>query len=417
MTNDLVISGRFYYQGKFQELMVGIRSGNIAEIRKTITGDKVLKIDGGIMPASTDTHVHFRDPGETEKEDFSTGSMSAIYGGTTTVMDMPNNIIPITDYERFDNKLSGIRGKSYCDYGLYSLYNGSNAALLSKKSIGIKIYLGGSTNTNGVSVRDEDIKTLNGMRIPVVFHAEDQKCLAQNHFEARNLREHNLSRPSICESLAIGTAMEYNLDKSVITHISDYNSIAATPGKKIVYEATPHHILLNDELDIGPDGKVNPPLRSREIQQNLLQHYLSGDIDIISSDHAPHTAQDKEEFQYAKSGIIGVETRVPLLLGLVSKHVLDLDLFYRTAIQNPASLFGLKKGVIDIGYRADFIAYRPSNMRRVNPERLHSKYSLSPFGGFDAIFPDSVIMGGNMVLDKGEIIENRLGNFLTGTSG
>ena len=109
MENELVLSGRFYYQGKFQELMVGVQSGVVTEIRKSITGDRVVKIEGGILPASTDTHVHFRDPGETDKEDFPSGSMSAVYGGTTTVVDMPNNIVPITDYERFENKLSSIK--------------------------------------------------------------------------------------------------------------------------------------------------------------------------------------------------------------------------------------------------------------------------------------------------------------------
>ena len=411
MENDLVLSGRFYYQGKFQELMVGIRSGVVTEIRKSITSDRVMKIEGGILPASTDTHVHFRDPGETDKEDFSSGSMSAVYGGTTTVMDMPNNIVPITDYERFENKLSAIQGRSYCDYGLYSMYNGNNAEVLSPKSNGVKIYMGGSTNTSGVAVREKDIPLLNAMEVPVVFHAEDQECLKENNFEAKNLREHNLSRPVICESRAIGKALGYDLKHRVITHLSDYGAIVGTSINRAIYEVTPHHLLLNDELDIGSYGKVNPPLRSKEIQSNLLAHYLSGDISIVSTDHAPHTEGEKEDFQYARSGIIGVETRVPLLLGLVSKHILDLDLFYRTAILNPAKLFGLKKGMLEIGYRADFISYRASNLKRINPDRLHSKYPLSPFGGFEAVFPDFVMMGGNVILERGEIIDDRLGAF------
>jgi dihydroorotase len=414
--NDLAISGRFYYKGSFQEIMVGVSSGVISAIGKNLPADRTLRIDGGMLPASTDTHVHFRDPGETEKEDFSTGSLSAIYGGTTTVMDMPNNRVPLTDYERFEDKLSAVRHKSYCDFGLFSLYDGSNAGIISRKSNGIKIFLGGSTNAEGTTIMEKDVQLINAVNAPVFFHAEDQKCLDANRMEEQNLRMHNLARPSECEAIAVKYALESRIERKVITHISDFNSIPALVEKgTTIYEATPHHLLLNDSSDAGPVGKVNPPLRSREVQQNLLQKYLDGKIDIVSSDHAPHRAEEKEEFPHAKSGIIGVETRVPLLLGLVSKHVLDLETFYRTAIYNPARLFNLRKGNIEIGYAADFISFRTNNVKRINPDRLHSKNPFSPFGGFEAVFPDFVMISGNVVLEHGEAIDDHLGKYIEKT--
>lgn len=412
MKTEIALSGKFYYQGKFQELTVGIDSGKISAIGKDITASRMLVLEGAIVPAATDTHVHFRDPGETEKEDFSSGSLSAIYGGTTTVFDMPNNLVPITDYERFENKLAAIRGRSYCDYGLYSMYNGNNVGVMSKLSNGVKIFLGGSTNSKGIAVRDQDIKSLNDMHVPMVFHAEDQDCLDHNKMEESDLRAHNLARPSSCERAAVDTALSLRLDRKAITHVSDYNSIPSGSEKNATYEVTPHHLLLNDSIDAGSIGKVNPPLRSVEVQRNLFQNYLDGKLDIVSSDHAPHTEYDKEGFMHAKSGIVGVETRVPLLLGLVSKHILDFDLFYRTAIVNPAKLFGLQKGILEVGYSADFMSFRMNNLRRINPERLHSKNPFSPFGHFEAVFPDSVMLRGEIILERGESVDDRLGQYI-----
>lgn len=410
---DIIFSGRFYYEGSFRQLMVGVKDGIITEVGQDLRGAPMKELDGGIVPASTDTHVHFRDPGETKKEDFVTGSTSAIYGGTTTVFDMPNNRTPIDDYNKFADKLAAVKGRAYCDYGLYSLFTGKNSKYIHKKSSGIKIYLGGSTNSTAAEILDEEeVSAIENMKIPVYFHAESEPCLRKSKIDASNLREYNLSRPPECEKEAIKSVSEVKLSRKVATHISSYSSINEITGRNFITEVTPHHLLLDDSMDLGSYGKVNPPLRDKETKEALLSAYLSGRIDNVSSDHAPHTEADKEEFAYSKAGIIGVETRVPLLLALVQKKILDFDLFYRTAIASPANTFGIRKGKIEKGYYADFFTFRLSDVSKLNENKLHSKLTISPFNGFPAIFPDNVIMRGIFALEKGEIIMDKTGRFV-----
>ncbi|MFG1519885.1 MAG: dihydroorotase [Thermoplasmataceae archaeon] len=408
---DEVYSGKFYINGDFRQVMIGVEDGRIAKISKVITGQKVVELGGSVLPGSTDIHVHFRDPGETDKEDFESGSISALYGGTTTVFDMPNNSIPIQDYDSYQNKLAAVRNRSYVDFGLYSLFNGKNFDVLDSQSAGFKVFLGGSTNSVVMTeYNKKDMESLISTGKPVIFHAEDQKCLDSHKMDERTLLDHNNARPEICEATAIEEMVKYSIPKAVVAHVSSVNSLEGYSGK--LTEVTPHHLLLNDEMDLGSWGKVNPPLRSKETQSRLLQNYLDGHFSIVSSDHAPHLEEDKEDFQYAKSGIIGVETRVPLLLSLVHRKILRLEVFVKTALENPPEIFGLKKGKIDLGYSADFIAIDFAAESRINQERLHSKVPITPFHGRYAVFPSDVVLSGEVAVEKHEIIMDKLGKYI-----
>lgn len=413
MSYDTIYSGRFYFQGEFKDLEVAVTDGIISHIGKAITGAPVIKLEGAVIPAGTDIHVHFRDPGETDKEDFSTGSLSAIYGGTTTVYDMPNNLVPVSDYSVFQDKLSSVSSRSYCDFGLYSLYNGRNADLISPKSSGIKIFLGGSTNSTAVDqISDSDLRIIDSMNVPVIFHGEDAACLKANFIpEELSLMDHDRARPEQCEVTSAEVIAGLPLKKKIMAHISTPESLARIKGKAMA-EVTPHHIFLNNEKDLGSWGKVNPPLRSRETQLKVMESYFSGSFDILSSDHAPHTEHEKEEFFQASAGIIGVETRIPLMLALVANKTISLNLVYRTAIANPAAAMGIRKGMIQLGYFADFMAVRFSETTRVNQDRLHSKTPISPFNGFQAVFPHSVVMRGDLVLENNEFVGERNGKFV-----
>jgi dihydroorotase len=413
MTYDAIYSGRFYFQGEFRDLEVAVTDGVITHIGKAITGAPVTRLEGAVIPAGTDIHVHFRDPGETDKEDFSTGSLSAIYGGTTTVYDMPNNLVPVSDYSIFQDKLSSVSSRSYCDFGLYSLYNGRNADMIHPRSSGIKIFLGGSTNSTAVDqVSDMDLKIIDSLNVPVVFHGEDAACL-KAHFipEEHSLMDHDRARPEQCELASAEVISGLPLKKKIMAHISTTESLSRLSGKAMT-EVTPHHILLNNEIESGSWGKVNPPLRSRDTQRKLMESYFRGSFDILSSDHAPHTEHEKEEFFQASAGIIGVETRIPLMLALVANKTIPLSLVYRTAIANPAAAMGLRKGMIQLGYFADFMAVRFSDTTRVNQDRLHSKTPISPFNGFQAVFPHTVVMRGDIILENKEPAGDRNGLFV-----
>ncbi|GGM78713.1 dihydroorotase [Thermogymnomonas acidicola] len=407
---ETVYSGIFYYLGEFRELEVLVRDGRIERVGMDIRGFPVKRLPGAVLPAGTDIHVHFRDPGETEKEDFETGSLSAIYGGTTTVFDMPNNAVPVDNYEVFREKLARVRGRSYADFGLYTMFTGSNEEVISRETSGIKVFMGGSTNSVVVPEIDErKARALDSFNVPVAFHAEDQGCLAAHQVEARDTREYNRSRPLECE-VAAGKAVDsLKIRKRVVAHMT-YPYLSAESS--VVREVTPHHLLLHDSMGLGPLGKVNPPLRDKPTVEANLEAYLRGYYTVLSSDHAPHTQEDKEEFEYARAGIVGVETRIPLMLALVKKKVLDMKVLIETACSNPAEVMGIRKGRIDVGYYADFMCVDLNSMRRVNEERLHSKNPWTPFNGFDAVFPETVIMRGQTVLDRYEAIEEPLGEFV-----
>lgn len=413
MVFDVVIAGRFYFDYSFQTLEVGVTNGRIAKIGKNLKGGRRIELEGGILPAGTDIHVHFRDPGETDKEDFRSGTISAAFGGTTTVFDMPNNRTAITDYAAFGDKLSSVRNRAYVDFGLYSMFTGNNADLIDKRSSSIKIYLGGSTNSLPAGdFSPKSLKTLKELNLPVIFHGEDAKCLAANRKdEVFNLVEHDLSRPEVCELISAERINDLSLPNSVMGHISSPASLEIL-NEGILSEVTPHHLLLNSEMELGSWGKVNPPVRDKKTQEGSLQSFLDGRYSILSSDHAPHTEHDKEEFVQAPSGIIGVETRIPLLLALVQKKVLNLSVLYDAAIKNPADLMKTGKGRLETGYWADFFSVRLSDVKRINQERLHSKTPISPFNDFPAVFPESVIMHGEYLIESGELIEDRAGRHL-----
>lgn len=413
MELDIIYTGRFYFRGNFKDLEIGVRDGVVVDIGKALTGASRKSLEGAILPAGTDIHVHFRDPGETDKEDFSTGSISALFGGTTTVFDMPNNRIPVTDYAVFDDKLAAVSSRSYCDFGLYSLYNGKNADLLSQRSNAIKIFLGGSTNAVATeNIPSNDMEKLNSMGIPVVFHGEDATCISGHQLqEEHSLKEHDLARPEECEVQSASVINGLSLKKKIMAHISTPLSIEKL-SEGTVKEVTPHHLLLNEDMNLGSWGKVNPPLRQRKTQEALIAQYVKGRFDVLSSDHAPHTEHDKEEFFQAASGIIGVETRLPLMLYLVQNKIIDLKVIYDTGIRNPASIMGIKKGLIEPGYMADFMVVKFSDVRKINQDRLHSKTPITPFHGFNAIFPHTVIMRGEAVIEGGELVEDRRGRFV-----
>ncbi|MEM0140030.1 MAG: dihydroorotase [Ferroplasma sp.] len=402
---DTVFSGKFYYNGSFSDLDIGIENGIITAIKKHISSEKkVLK--NAIIPAGTDTHVHFRDPGETESEDFSTGTISALFGGTTTVFDMPNNRVKIDNYSTYRDKLEIVRRKAYCDFGLYSMFTGNNFNIISRESSGIKIYLGDSTNTpGGYSFNESDIRNIDKMNIPVYFHAEDASCLAAHKKAAPGLKEYCNIRPEKCEEIAIENAGKMGFKMGVITHMSHYYPTG------YIKEVTPHHLMLNYDMPLGSYGKVNPPLRSEKTQADLMDRYKNNEFNIISSDHAPHTQNEKMEFEYAKSGIIGVETRMPLMLALVQKKIISFNTFYNTCIYNPAKLFGLRKGELRLGYYADFMSVDFSEMKRLNDYNLHSKNPVSPFNGFETIFPGDVILRGEMAIEGHELVNDRRGKY------
>ncbi len=395
-------------------ILANSESGKIEKISKTLDAtwayDERIDCKGMVaLPGMIDVHVHFRDPGQEKKEDFYTGSAGAIAGGTTTVIDMPNNAKAVASIAVLTEKIEAISKKSVCDYGLNfgaSPTNQAEAALAAKKfSVikGLKMYLGSST---GDLLVDNNAQAKSHMETfpkdkPVCVHAEDESEIKKMAAELRakdpegKIEYHNIIRSPSAASISVQAAC----DLSSMTHRHVHICHASTKGEldvvdtykkggeKISVEVCPHHLFLteNDAVRLGNMGKVNPPLRSR-IDVAALWDELSKEnsiIDCISTDHAPHTSEEKAKSYWdAPSGIPGVQLRVPLMLDAVNKNLISLRQMVNYCSANPSRLFHLEgKGALKEGMSADITLVNLKEEFTVRVEDQLSKCGYTPYEG------------------------------------
>ena len=415
---DLTIEGKTYINGSFEKCCIGVDLGRISSIKKILKGDKHLDFSNKlILPAGIDVHVHFRDPGMTHKEDFSTGSLAAAFGGISCVFDMPNTIPQTTDLKVLSDKVASLRKKSYVDFGVYSCVTNSNiknTGLIGKKCSGFKIYMGNSTNSLQFDTSNlrEAFKEIDSTDKPVLIHAEDNQCLNKHKVKERNLVDHLRSRPSICEEKAIRCILESsrNINSKIhICHLSSFEGFELLKNRpeNVSCGVTPHHLLLSLEKNLKPQSKykVNPPLRTSFDREVLFEGMRDGFIDILESDHAPHTLEESDvDFDDAPSGFPGVETIFPLFLYMAKKRMLSFQRLISIICEKPAELVGIPKGKIEVGRDADIIVLDIKKDCKIKSERLHSKCEWSPFEDWSAIFPMHVFIRGEKLIEDDEML-------------
>ncbi len=424
---DLTIEGKAYFNGCFDDCCIGIRNGKISEIKKILKCDKHLDFGNKlILPAGIDLHVHFRDPGMTNKEDFSTGSMAAAFGGISCVFDMPNTIPQTTSLENLSDKITTADKKSYVDFGVYAGViddNISNLEKLAKKCSGFKIYLGSSTIALAFDKRKlrKALETISKTDKLVLFHAEDEELLIKNKGVENNIVDHLHLRPSVCEETSIKHIIQASQGLNLKVHICHLSSIEGLELLKkrpnnISCGVTPHHSLLSADKPIGSQTfyKVNPPIRSSFDKESLFNATKNGIIDVIESDHAPHTKDEKDaEFNDAPSGLPGVETMFPLFLHLAKKEVFQFQRVISLLCQRPADLLNIPKGKIEVGRDADLIVVDLKNEVRIKSDKLHSKCGWTPFEDWPAISPSNVFIRGEKIIDDNEIqVSQGFGKFV-----
>jgi dihydroorotase len=419
---EVVVEGNCYVSGRLERCCVGIENGRIAKIAKTLDGDKVCNFGSKtVLPGATDAHVHFRDPGMTNKEDFGTGSMAAICGGVTCVFDMPNTKPSTTTLSALRDKKRIAEGKSLVDFGLFAgLRPGADVAALSKESIGFKLYMASTTGELLVPSLDQvraELQAVASSGKVLAVHAEDETLRRKEPEEG--LEDHMKNRNADCEGSAIrkakGAAKACRLH---ICHVSARNSVPlVSKVPNLTSEVTPHHLLLDTSSRLGTLGKVNPPLRRRDDRQGLFQALKNGSFDIVASDHAPHTLDEKEEdFDYAPAGMPGVETMLPVMLHHVRERHLDLGTVVRLLCERPGEIYGVRKGKIAPGYDADFTVVDMTSVSAVKGSKLHSKCAWSAFEGMHVIFPKAVLLRGEVIVEDGYLVGERKGRDVVGRS-
>ncbi len=385
---------------------------------KIIDGKNLVALSGLI-----DVHVHLREPGLTHKEDFLSGSMAAAAGGVTTVLDMPNTNPPTTTVKALEEKRE-LAKKSIVNYGFYFGATSENIdELLKARNIkSVKIYMGSSTGN--LLLKDSEFvenvfRRWNGI---ITVHAEDENCLEQQKGKfPMKTENHGKFRPRECAVIALKKvilfARKYKRHLH-IAHISTKEEVdiiksAKKSGINISCEVTPHHLFLseNDLKNLGNFGKMNPPLREKA-DCDALWSELGKTIDIVATDHAPHTKEEKlEPYTEAPSGVAGLETTLPLLLDAYNKKKIDLRTLIKVTSENPAKVFGIKnKGFLREGFDADIVLVEIGKVREVKDSELFTKCKWSPFNSWKLKgYPVMTFVNGNLIYSNGmpfEITEN-----------
>jgi dihydroorotase len=424
---DLVIEGKAFVNNSFEQCCIGIENGKIVEIKKILQGDEKLNFGNKlILPAGVDIHVHFRDPGMIHKEDFFTGSLAAAFGGVTCVFDMPNTIPQTTNVQTLAEKVLSAEKKSLVDFGVYAGITNSNInniESLSKNCSGFKIYLGSSTNSlkfNKVNLR-EALQQISKTENSVLFHAEDDELLAKNKSIEEDITDHLRARPSVCEETSIKDILHASQKLNLKLHICHLSSlegleILKSRSHNISCGVTPHHILLSAEKNRGSQTfyKVNPPLRSSFDKESLFNAVRNGIIDVIESDHAPHTKEEKDtEFDEAPSGLPGVETMLPLFFYLAKKEKISFQRVISLLCGRPANILDIPKGKIEIGKDADLIVIDLKDETKIKSDNLHSKCGWTSFEDWPAIFPSNVFVRGEKLIEDFTIqVKQGFGKFV-----
>ena len=416
MDIEKVITGRAFVDGELRYTEIGISDGRIVTVGRLVSGGDE-RIDMGssriILPGFTDPHVHLRDPGMTAKEDFSTGTLSAIHAGVTCVLDMPNTKPPVTDMTTLMDKKATIRGRSHVDYGLFAAVTPNiNAKMLAPLVPGFTLFMGSTTGNILLNDDEELVPAVTnalstGKRVSV--HAEDDSLITK---ETENCtRDHLRNRPAKAEWNAISRlASHFKGQRINICHLTTSEGLDMARAAGFTTEVTLHHMMFDVDRCPGAEYKVNPPIRDIAARDALFRRFTAGDIGMIGTDHAPHTVEDKaQEFDAAPGGIPGVETTMPIIMNMVRKDIIPLDLAVRMGAQNPGEAFGLRKGRIAPGYDADFAIFDMRESRRIEVSSLHSKCGHSPYGGMEAVFPDTVIIRGEVQVQDGEFCGERKG--------
>lgn len=381
-------------------LDIKIEDGKVIKIAKDIeaSSDKEEVIDARekvVVPGLIDVHVHFRDPGQTQKEDLMTGSQAAIAGGFTSVIQMANTSPKIDSKEKIIEHYKKARDlplkvftvsaltKNFGDLELVDMEENFKRGAVAFTDDGIP-----NRNSELILEAMNRAKELDAL---ISFHEEDPELIGQNGINHSEVSEKLgiYGSPNIAETsfIARDVAMAiYTGAKISIQHIStglgvDLVKFGKEMGANIYAEVTPHHIALNDSavLEFGSLAKMNPPLRSEEDRLRIIRGIKEGTIEIIATDHAPHTAEEKsKEITKAPSGIIGLETSFSICYeNLVLTEEISLMKLIELMSTNPARIYGLEGGEISEGKIADLTIIDLDSEYKI--DKYKSKSSNTPF--------------------------------------
>lgn len=448
---DFVLKNGWVVGNRICRTNIYVQDGKIAAVTDADYEAASIQDAAGlyVLPGCIDTHCHFRDPGATQKEDFAHGTCAAAVGGVTTVFDMPNTNPAVLDAGSLQQKVEYFKGKAFVDYGLWGLSLGrlNLAELRAMKDGGaaaVKFFWGYAIDEkthaliyNYVPGQPGVIPPLDDGEVYEIFeqiacnrqilaiHAENSALIhvltKRNAMSGgTDYRALLASRPALAEVLTIQTALAFARDTGAhlhILHVTSGDGVALirrakAEGVPVTAETCPHYLLLSadDYERVGPMIKVYPVIKEESDRLALWQGLMDGTLDFVASDHAPHCISEKKGSLFTiPSGMCGVESMLPLMLGEVSKGRITLPFVSRVLSENPARVYGLTtKGSIQKGKDADLVLVDMHKTRKIRNEDLHSKQPMTAFDGLEVTgWPVKTYLRGKLVADNHKICEEK----------
>jgi dihydroorotase len=412
MTADLVIhNGKIVSPDSVIEASIAIKDGRVlavGDMEAMPVAKEMFDATGlHILPGAIDVHVHFRDPGYPHKEDWESGTVAAAFGGVTTVFDMPNTIPPTGTAEILAAKHKIAASRAHVDFGLYGLLGDDTIehvpALVEGGVIGFKCYMGNTfgkipSPSTGAMLEAFEVVAPTGKRISLHAETNDIMERRQQRLMAAGINDpfaHLAARPPVVAIEAVSRAAilsEWTGARIHVLHISSADELrplreAKARGVDITGETCPHYLLLSTEDYHRVPGiiTVNPPVREQRNQEPIWAALLDGAIDMIATDHAPHTPEEKtrNDIWTVDCGFPGVETQMPLMLTEVNAGRMSISDYVRMSAYNPARIWGLfpHKGSLQPGADADIAMVDLGREHTIRDAEIQSRSKISPWDG------------------------------------
>ena len=385
------------------EADLGVSGGRIAAIGalSAASAAEIYEAKGlHVLPGVMDTQVHFREPGNEHKEDLESGSRAAVLGGVTAVFEMPNTNPPTTTRAAIEDKLSRAKNRMHCDYAFYAGATPQNVGALAELErmpgvSGVKAFLGSSTGTLLLSEDDDILAALRGGHRRMAVHSEDEHRLEERKSLAvrGDPRTHPFWRD--VETARLSTERVLRLAKMAgrrlhVLHVTTEEELPLLAAARdfATMETTPQHLTLAAPEcyeRLGTYAQMNPPIRESRHREALWRAVREGLVDVIGSDHAPHTREEKEKtYPDTPSGMPGVQTLVTILLDHVNAGRMSLERFVDLTSAGAQRLFGIaSKGRIAKGYDADFTIVDLKKKQKIENSWIASKCGWTPFDGME----------------------------------
>jgi len=427
--NLIIKNGSCYINGKLEQTDIAINNGKIEKIGKlSLNSSKVFDAtDKIVLPGIIDTQVHFREPGSTDREDLESGSRAAVLGGVTSVFEMPNTNPPTSNLIEFNKKLDLAKNRMHCNYAFYFGATPENVDQLAKLKglegcCGIKLFAGSSTGKLLVDKEKDIEKVISNSDRIVSIHSEDEEILnlRKKFIKEGDVHSHPEWRNAECAMSStrrvVKIAERYNKQIHVL-HVTTKEEVdfLAMHKKNVTFEITPQHLTLYapDCYDkLGSFAQMNPPIRKKEHYDRLWVAVKNSVVDVLGSDHAPHSKEDKnKKYPASPSGMPGVQTILPIMLDHINNEKLSLDQLVKLMCENPCKIFGIKrKGYLKEGYDADLTIIDMNKSVTIKNEMIASKCAWTPFDNYKVKgFPVATIVNGSIVMKDGKVVAESLG--------